>query len=132
MDPIGLALEQFDGMGAWRTLEAGALIDPSGELDGVAFNTAREMTEVLAQSEKIGPCLTRKMYRYATAHEEIASEEALVDQLAEGFAAEGYRVQSLMRAVVMSPGFRQGLPPTEDDPEGIATPVAGTAEEEGQ
>lgn len=128
MDPIGLALEQFDGMGEWRTLEAGTLIDPSGELDGVAFTTAREMSQVLAQSEKIGPCLTRKMYRYATAHEEVLSEDALLAQLADDFAAGGYRVQTLMRAVVMSPGFRRGLPPSDEDPEGDAM-VAGAEEE---
>src|SRR6185369_12443556 len=37
MDPIGLSLENFDGAGAYRTHENGAVIDASGELDGTKF-----------------------------------------------------------------------------------------------
>src|SRR5690606_7737678 len=36
-DPIGLALENFDGAGQFRTTENGAPIDTSGELDGISF-----------------------------------------------------------------------------------------------
>ena len=38
MDPIGLSLENFDGVGAYRGEENGVRIDASGELDGVEFH----------------------------------------------------------------------------------------------
>ena len=43
MDPIGLALEKMDGIGAYRETENGAAIDPSGELNGVPFADAVEL-----------------------------------------------------------------------------------------
>jgi hypothetical protein len=39
MDPIGLGLENFDGLGSWRLTENDTVIDPSGELDGEPFAT---------------------------------------------------------------------------------------------
>ena len=41
MDPVGLGLENFDGVGAYRTMEVGLPIDASGNLDGVACTPTR-------------------------------------------------------------------------------------------
>ena len=41
MDPIGLAFENFDAIGVWRTDENGLPIDPSGQIDGVSFRDHR-------------------------------------------------------------------------------------------
>src|SRR5262249_13273761 len=48
MDPIGFALENYDGIGRWRTKDAGALIDASGKLpDGTKFNGPAELKKIL-------------------------------------------------------------------------------------
>ncbi len=106
MDPIGLGLEQFDGIGRFRTTEAGATIDPTGDVDGVFFEDARALGEALAASDKVGPCLVKRVYRYATGHEETLGEIAEIDRLAQRFASQGHRLQALLLDVVLSPGFR--------------------------
>jgi hypothetical protein len=48
MDPLGFALENFDGIGRWRTTDARTPVDASGVLaDGTTFNGPREFRELL-------------------------------------------------------------------------------------
>lgn len=110
MDPIGLGFEQFDGLGRFRRTEDGATIDPSGDLDGVAFADAAELAEVIAAHDRLGPCLVRNVYRYATRHLETEGEAAAIDALSAAFEAEGHRVLPLLGEVVLSPGFREVAP----------------------
>jgi hypothetical protein len=105
-DPIGLGLENFDGLGAWRATENGATIDPTGTLDGTSFSDAVDLGRVVAGHPRLGECLTETMYRYATARTVSGGEEALVAWHAEGFAAADFRVRSLLAEIATSPGFR--------------------------
>ena len=54
MDPLGLAFEGFDGIGAARQREAGLPIDTSGELDGVSFGDPGQLGALLSKSAKTG------------------------------------------------------------------------------
>jgi hypothetical protein len=74
MDPIGLGLERFDALGQYRLTENGVPIDPSSEIDGVAFEDAAGLDEIIADSEDTRACLVRTMYRYATGHVERLGE----------------------------------------------------------
>lgn len=105
-DPIGLGLENFDGIGAWRVTENGAMIDPSGVLDGAAFDDAAGLGAALAEHPSLGPCLSRTMYRYATARSVEDGEKAIVAWHAAGLEESGYRVRALLADIAMSPGFR--------------------------
>lgn len=104
-DPIGLALENFDAIGAFRELENGAVIDPSGELDGVRFADARGLGEVLSQHPALTGCLVRNLYRYATGHVETPGEGPTLDALIASFDAEP-SLRGLLVDLVMSDGFR--------------------------
>ncbi len=106
MDPVGLALENFDAVGMLRTEENGASIDPSGELDGVQYDDAPGMGRALRDHPELGPCLVRSLYRYAVGRAPEAGEELLLEYLSERFAASGFRVTELMRELVLSDGFR--------------------------
>jgi hypothetical protein len=106
MDPIGLGLENFDGVGRWRTEENGATIDPSGELDGTSFDDAWDLGEVLSKHDDFGPCVNRTLYRYATGRSEAEGEEPLMDWHADGLKESGYRLKFLIRDVAMGPAFR--------------------------
>jgi hypothetical protein len=106
MDPIGLGLENFDGVGRWREEENGATIDPGGELDGEAFADAWALAGTLAAHEDFGPCVNRTVYRYATGRTDAEAEAALVDWHADGLKESGYRLQFLMRDVALGPAFR--------------------------
>ena len=67
MDPIGLALENFDAVGVWRTQEAGVGIDASGELaDGSRIDGAVELREsLLRRPEVLVGTMTEKLLTYA-------------------------------------------------------------------
>ncbi len=106
MDPLGLGLENFDGIGAFRSTQAGLPIDASGELDGVAFKDARSLGTALRNHPKLGECAARSILRYALGHIEIASEEPVISVLAQQFGTDGYRFRALLSAVVQSGGFR--------------------------
>ena len=105
-DPLGLGLENFDGLGSWRTTENGATIDPSGDLDGAAFGDAGGLAGVLHGDARFTRCLSRTVYAYAAGHGVTEGEEALLGWLEDGFVAEDHALKALLRAVALSPGFR--------------------------
>jgi hypothetical protein len=106
MDPIGLALENFDAIGAYRTTEQGLPIDASGELAGAKFNGAAELARTLRESPDFAACVARRLYRYGTGHLELRSETPAVNELIGRLSEGGGRLQSLALALVTSAGFR--------------------------
>jgi len=106
IDPPGFGLEQFDGIGRYRVEENGAIIDPAGRIDGIDFQTAVELKELIANHEDLTYCMVKKLYGYATGHPPTEGEKDLIATLEERFAASGYKVKQLMRDVATSPGFR--------------------------
>jgi len=105
-DPIGLALEHFDGAGQYRDNERGAPIDASGVLDGKQFADAAGLGEVLRDNPALTSCLVKRLYSYGVGGPaRKADEKTLLPQLRERFAAEGYRVPQLMREIALSPAF---------------------------
>jgi hypothetical protein len=106
MDPIGLAFEQFDAIGSYRTTDSGLPIDPSGELDGRGYRDARALGALLRAHPDLAPCLARQAYRHAVVHLEQPGETVALQRLAEQFQAAGYRFRELMLALVTNDGFR--------------------------
>jgi hypothetical protein len=106
MDPLGLGLENFDGIGAFRSTQAGLPIDASGDLDGVAFQDARSLGVALKNHPKLGECASRSIFRYAVGHIEVTSEEPVILALSQAFGQGNYRFRALLAAVVQSGGFR--------------------------
>ena len=105
-DPIGLGLEQFDGLGHFRLREEGAEIDPSGELDGHAFSDAWELSDRIANHPSLTTCFTRTFMAYASGHSVTDGEEEAVNYLNEGFQYMDHSVQFLMQDLIMSSAFR--------------------------
>ncbi|MBK6511553.1 MAG: DUF1592 domain-containing protein [Haliea sp.] len=105
MDPLGLALENFDGLGTFRTVENAALIDASGALDGVEFSNAAGLAQALHSHPETPRCLVEKMYRFAVGRDTAWDERAYMDYLTEAFTVGGYRVPQLMRTIALSKNF---------------------------
>jgi hypothetical protein len=110
MDPLGLPLENFDAIGAFRETDAGLPLDVSGDLDGVAFNGPIELGQALSQSDKVAACMVRHLYRYATGVLEAKEQEPLIAQLSTRFQADGRDMKTLMLELVSSDGFRYVAP----------------------
>lgn len=106
MDPIGLALENFDGIGAYRETDDGAAIDASGTLDGVAFADAAGLAQALSQHARFPECVARTLYRYSMGHLEESGEEPAITSLLTSFSGSGYKLKDLLLATAQLPGFR--------------------------
>ena len=106
MDPIGLSLENFDAIGAWRTTENGFPIDASGELLGQPFDGALALGALLRNRDEVAACVARRLYRYANGRLEERAEEIAVRELTQAFVAGGHRMRALLVAMVLSDGFR--------------------------
>jgi hypothetical protein len=105
MDPIGLAFENFDGIGAFRATDQGLPIDASGDLDGVSFTGPLALATAVRNHPNSAACVARNVYRYAVAHIDSDGEQGVITALAKAFQDNGYRFRSLLSAVVNTPGF---------------------------
>ena len=68
MDPLGLALENFNALGLWREKESGQPIDASGRLiTGESFHDVRDLKRILKDRHRLDfyRCLTEKLLTYA-------------------------------------------------------------------
>jgi hypothetical protein len=106
MDPVGLGLENYDGIGQFRTMENGATIDASAELDGEAFAGAAELGALLKEHPNVPSCLVRNLFRHATGHIEGPGEADEIEEIVVAFAEGDYRMQGLLVELVASPAFR--------------------------
>jgi hypothetical protein len=106
LDPVGLGLERFDGIGEFRVTENDAPIDPSGEVDGSSFADAEGLGQVIAAHPNVAACVTRHLYRYAIGTLEGEGDETQIDQLTEQLVYDGYSLKRLLRRIAMSDGFR--------------------------
>jgi hypothetical protein len=104
-DPMGLALENFDGGGQYRTSEEGVAIDASGSLDGKSFQNIVGLSQALHDHAQVPRCLVRRIYSYGTGGPLASDSNDQIDALVKVFAANGYRVPALMRAIALSDAF---------------------------
>lgn len=111
LDPIGLGLENFDAVGRYRAKEVGAVIDASGDLDGVKFADARALSKAIHDSPKFAPCIVRKVFSYATGFRPADADVNTLRTLHWDFRDSGYRMRELMKFVAMSPAFRLAQKP---------------------
>jgi hypothetical protein len=105
MDPMGLALENFDSDAGYRTAENGQPIDTSGELDGIEFTDAAGLGRALHDNPATGPCFVRRLYSYATGRPPARRDMAWIRYLEKSFADDGYRAPDLMRRIATAENF---------------------------
>lgn len=113
MDPIGLTLEQFDGVGMFRTQENGAVIDVSGELDGKPFAGARGLGKALSEHPGVPACLVDTVYRYAASRQPTAAQQEFIKALQTGFSTSGYRLRALLQQLATSEAFYAAALPAD-------------------
>ncbi len=109
MDPLGLALENFNALGIWRGSEHDQPIDASGQLiTGESFTSVRELKSILAESRRIDfyRCLTEKLLTYALGrgleYYDVDAVDRIVDQLIQ---SDG-RSSALVMGIVQSAPFQ--------------------------
>jgi hypothetical protein len=127
MDPLGLALENFNALGKWRDRERGQPIDAAGTLvTGESFTGVRELKRILVSrySRDFYRCLSEKMLTYALGRGLDYHDVETVDRLVEQVEKNDGRPSALLMGVVQSAAFqRRQRPPAGEstNPPGRST-----------
>jgi hypothetical protein len=108
MDPLGFALENFNAVGVWRTIDdTGLRIDASGALpDGTPFAGIDEFRAALENSDLFVATLTEKLLTYGLGRGVEAYDQPAVRAIVRGAAASDYRFSALILGIVQSPPFQ--------------------------
>jgi hypothetical protein len=129
MDPLGLALENYDTSGAFRTEDAHKPIDASGVLDNVNYKDATGLGKAIHDNPRTTSCLVNRVYAYATGRPSTPNENQWVKgQLLTDFAAAGYKFPALLRRIVLDPGFYRIAPPKADTKSAAVANKSATVE----
>jgi hypothetical protein len=126
MDPLGLALENFNVLGGWRETDARQPIDPSGQLiTGEKFADIRELKRVLARERAadIYRCLAEKVFTYALGRSVEPQDAHTLDEIVARLLREGGRFSLLLEGIVTSSAFqKQRVAPVPPGAVSLAAP----------
>ena len=109
MDPIGFALENFNGVGEWRGEDGGAAIDPSGKLpDGSTFDGPAGLRQLLLEKhrDEFVETFTEKLLTYALGRGIEAADKPAVRSIARSAARQNYRASAFLNAILESVPFQ--------------------------
>ena len=109
MDPLGFALENFDGLGQWRTTMGGKdQIDSSGVLpDGTQFDGPAGLREVLvSKQDMFVENFTEQLLTYALGRGVEEYDRPVLRQITREAASEGHRWSSIIQGIVNSTPFQ--------------------------
>jgi len=116
LDPYGLALENYDAIGQWRERfngegfrgPNGPILDVSGKLhDGTKFSTLEEYKAgLMKQKDQFARAFSVKLLTYALGRPVGYADREVVNGLVAALKKDGYRMQSLVYAIVASEPFQ--------------------------
>ncbi|HVY32008.1 MAG TPA: DUF1588 domain-containing protein [Polyangiaceae bacterium] len=112
LDPLGLGFENYDQVGAYRTVDGLGPVDASGTFTSVRpdlagpFVGAVQMAQALAKSTEVADCATRQWLRFALGRIESEADACTVSGLQSRFESSGGNVPELLADVVASEAFK--------------------------
>jgi hypothetical protein len=108
IDPLGLALENFDPSGKWRIKDSGVAVDPSGVLyDGTPITGPADLRRALLKhSDALLLSFTESQMTYALGRPIEPSDMPTVRKIVREAAKDGNRISAFISGVVASPAFR--------------------------
>ncbi|HET7607226.1 MAG TPA: DUF1592 domain-containing protein, partial [Gammaproteobacteria bacterium] len=110
-EPMGLAMENFDGVGAWRTLDAGQPIDTTGVTnDGASLDGVKSLRDyTMSNADLFAQSVTEKLLTYAIGRGLEYEDMPLVRKITHDAADDDYKFSSLLMGVVESPAFTMNV-----------------------
>jgi hypothetical protein len=108
MDPIGFTLENFDGIGKWRTIQYGQKLDASGQLtDGTKIDSVASLRQALVRySPQFVRTLTEKLLIYALGRGVDYPDMPVVRSIVRDAARNDYHFSTLVLGIVKSDPFQ--------------------------
>jgi mono/diheme cytochrome c family protein len=112
-EPVGIALEHFDAVGAWRTHEEGVAIDASGELaDGTKLDGVVSLRNAMARySDQFARVVAEKLLTYALGRGVEEQDMPMVRSIVRDATGDSYRFSSLVMGIVRSAPFQMNMTP---------------------
>ena len=114
MDPIGFTFEHYDGIGKYRTMDNGGVVDSTSalELDGTKkdLKDARDLVQFLSTSKLVRGCFATQWARYAFKRMETEGDRASLQAITAAFGKDGNNIRDLMIGVAASRSFRYRMP----------------------
>ena len=117
MDPLGLAMENFDAAGRWRTKEKGKNIEIVEEWRGHKFSSFKDLQNLITKEfrHKFIKCLTEKVLIYALARGMEFEDRIAIMKIVEDLKRPDAKFQDLLIAVINSTPFQYRLAGGHDD-----------------
>jgi hypothetical protein len=108
IDPLGLALENFDVTGKWRIKDNGAPVDPTGELyDGTPMDGPAGLRGALLKHQDVFILsFTESLLTYALGRRIEAADMPMVRRVVRDAGAQNLKISAFVQAIVRSPAFR--------------------------
>lgn len=117
INPLGLALENFDALGQWRDTENEAMIDASGTIDQAAdadgsFGDVASFVELVSNSSTVQYCYSEKLFRFALGRLVAEEDECALDELRFTADLSSGDIRELLVGMTLTHSFRyrRGLP----------------------
>ena len=110
MDPLGLALENFNALGRWRDKERDEPIDASGQLiTGESFTSIRDLKRILVTNHRrdFFRCMSEKLLTYALGRGLDDYDVQAVDEIVERLEKDNGRPSALLRGIIESAPFQK-------------------------
>jgi hypothetical protein len=110
-EPLGLAMENFDAVGAWRTLDAGKPIDTTGVTnDGVALDGLASLRKfALDNGDVFAQAVTERLLTYAIGRGLEYEDMPLVRKITHDAADDDYKFSAVLMGVIESPAFMMNV-----------------------
>ena len=128
IDPLGLALENFDATGKWRTKDGMVTVDAAGTLyDGSGIDGPAGLRDaVLRRKDAFLLSFTQSLMTYALGRRVEPTDMPTVRRIIREAAAQDYRMSAFIQGVIDSAAFQRVRVPAKDAPITTTTaPVAG-------
>ncbi|MEI9811752.1 MAG: DUF1592 domain-containing protein [Acidobacteriota bacterium] len=111
MDPVGFALENFDGIGKWRAADEGAKIDPSGQLfEGSKVAGPAGLREMIAKRPEVFVgVMTERLLTYALGRPLQSTDMPAVRKIVHDAAKTNYKIDTLIAGVIDSVPFQMRM-----------------------
>jgi hypothetical protein len=107
LDPIGLALENYDAIGRFRASDHGQSVDAHGTLpDGTVLNGPDDLSRSIAQDPRFPACVAEKLYVYALGRGLEPHDRQELERMVKELGGRGFSFSDLIAEIVQSNGFR--------------------------
>jgi len=117
INPLGFAMEQFDPLGRWQTMDAGKPVDATGSFNFAqgkqSFDGAVQLAKIISTSDEAHRCYVAHLLEYGYARVPRLQDNAEIKRLAEGSREGLYSIKELIVELTTSDAFRFRAPVEE-------------------